>query len=306
MNSNHPILCSQLQELVEFKFHVKQKKLNHQQDFIIAKTGQHLAVKKGRGTTFSEVRQYQAGDDIRHLDWKVTARTQKAHTKVFVEENERPTILAIEQTPDLFFGSNTRLKIAQALNIGAILGWVSLTHNERVGGLCFNHKIQPWISTKRDHKSFLQFLQQSIDLQNQITQPTYSNSWPDALNRLIQNHSPDHKIFLIGDMIQLSQNAHAQIIQLKPNTDITAIHIYDVLEQHLPKLGWLSMTDAFTNDDVVKLDSLNSEIQQTYQQTYQNQWLETKSQFSQLNIPIFNIGTHEDPIMSLVKHRLIQ
>lgn len=306
MNSKYQALCSQLKELVEFKFHVKQKKLNHQQDLIVAQTGRHLAIKKGRGTTFSEIRQYQAGDDIRHLDWKVTARTQKAHTKVFVEENERPTILAIEQTPSLFFGSNTRLKIAQALNIGAILGWVSLTHNERVGGLCFNQETQSWITAKRNHKSFLQLLQQSIDLQTQITQPAYSNSWPTALNLLIQNHSPGHKIFLIGDMIQLSQNAQSQLIQLKSNTDITAIHIYDVLEHDLPKLGWLSMTDKLTNDEVIKLDSLSSETQQTYKETYQNQWLEAKSKFAQLNVPIFKIGTHEDPLMSLIKHRLVQ
>ena len=73
-------LYSQLEDLVEFKLHVKQKKLNHQQDLIVAQTGSHLAIKKGRGMTFSEVRQYQPGDDIRHLDWKVTARTQKPHT----------------------------------------------------------------------------------------------------------------------------------------------------------------------------------------------------------------------------------
>lgn len=307
-NESPDSLYSQLNELVEFKLHVKQKKLNHQQDLIVAQTGNHLAQKKGRGMTFSEVRQYQAGDDIRHLDWKVTARTQKPHTKLFIEENERPTLLAIEQTPNLFFGSKARLKIAQALNIGAILGWVSLTHNERIGGVCFNHQQQVSAVPKRQQANQLSFLQQAIELQSQITQPgaPKQTSWPKALNQLLKLSKPGNKLFLIGDMMQLSQTAKAQLMQLKKSADISAIHIYDELERTLPELGWLSMTGQFGNNKLVKLDSFRQKTRTNYRQIYQNQWQQTKQVFVQLNIPIVQIGTHEDPLMSLVENRLIQ
>ena len=307
-STHHHDLYSNLQELVEFRFHVKQKKLNHQQDQIVAQTGSHLATKKGRGMTFSEVRQYQAGDDIRHIDWKVTARTQKPHTKLFIEENERPTLLVVEQTPNLFFGSKIRLKTAQALNIAAILGWVSLTHNERVGGLSFNHQNQTWISPKRSQQTVLSFLQQAIDQQQQIKRPSApdSQAWPDALNQLLKVNKPGNKVFLIGDMIQLAKTAKAQLLKLKSKADITAIHIYDELETKLPELGWLNMTSNFTKNEFVKLDSFRQQTRQTYAEIYQQQWQEARQVFTSINLPIVSISTHEESLMSLVENKLLQ
>ncbi len=308
MQTEETSLYSNLKDLVEFRFHVKQKKLNHQQDQIVAQTGSHLAVKKGRGMTFSEVRQYQPGDDIRHIDWKVTARIQKPHTKIFVEENERPTLLAIEQTPNLFFGSKKRLKTAQALNIAAILAWVSLSHNERVGGIGFNHLRQNWLSPKRNQQTVLSLLQQSIDLQAQINTPLApdSQAWPEALNQLLKVNKPGNKVFLIGDMIQLAKYAKPQLQKLKTSSDITAIHIYDNLEKTLPELGWLSMTSSFASNKLVRLDSFREKTRQNYQDIYEEQWRNTAEVFVQLNIPLVQIGTHQEPLMSLIEARLLQ
>ena len=307
-HSEHANLYSQLEELVEFRFHVKQKKLNHQQDQIVAQTGSHLAIKKGRGMTFSEVRQYQPGDDIRHIDWKVTARTQKAHTKLFVEENERPSLLVVEQTPNMFFGSKVRLKTAQALNIAAILGWVSLSHNERVGGLSFNHLKQNWIAPKRSQQTMLSFLQQAIDYQQQIKKPSAPDmqAWPDAMNQLLKVNKPGNKVFLIGDMIHLANTAKAQLNKLKTRADITAIHIYDDLEIQLPELGWLSMASSFNNEQIVKLDSFRHKTRQTYAEIYQHQWQKARETFTSLNIPIVQISTREEPLMSLIENKLLQ
>lgn len=301
-------LYSNLEELVEFRLLVKQKKLNHQQDQIVAQTGSHLAIKKGRGMTFSEVRQYQAGDDIRHIDWKVTARTQKPHTKLFVEENERPTLLVVEQTPNLFFGSKVRLKIAQAINIAAILAWVSLSQNERVGGISFSHQGQTWIPPKRNQQTVLNFLQQAIDQQQHIKKPSApdSQAWPDALNQLLKVNKPGNKVFLIGDMMQLAKHAKAQLHKLKSRADVTAIHIYDELETQIPELGWLSMTSSFNNEQIVKLDSFRNQTRQTYAEIYQQQWQNTKEVFTAINLPIVAIATRDESLMSLIEKRLLQ
>ncbi len=307
MQTEDRSLYSDLNHLVEFRFHVKQKKLNHQQDLIVAQTGSHLAMKKGRGMTFSEVRQYQPGDDIRHIDWKVTARKQKPHTKIFIEENERPTLLVIEQTPNLFFGAKVRLKIAQALNIAAILAWVSLTHNERVGGICFNHLQRQWVSPKRSQQTVLQLLQQGIDLQHQLSKPgsPSNTAWPEALKQLIKTSKPGNKVFLIGDMIQLIASAKPLLIQLNRNADITAIHIYDELERKLPELGWLSMTTRFKSNQQVKLDSFRSKTRQTYEAIYAQEWERTAENFIKYNIPLVQIGTHQEPLHSLIENKLI-
>lgn len=305
---NVATLYSQLSELVAFRLHVKQKKLSHQKKMLSAHSGDHLAIRKGRGMTFNEVRQYQAGDEIRHIDWRVTARTQKTHTKVFVEEHERPTLLVTEQTPHLFFGSQVRLKIAQALNISAILAWVSLHQNERVGGMGFNHIQNQWIPPKRNQQAVLHLLQKNIQLQQQISQPQIPNTqaWPDALQQLLKVNKPGNKVFLIGDMMQLAQYASPQLHKLKKHTDLTAIHIYDNLEKQLPKLGWLSMTTQLNSDKRLKLDSFRLKTRQAYQSIYEKQWQETQEIFSKLSIPLVEIGTHQEPLMSLIQHKLIQ
>lgn len=301
-------LYSELAELVAFRFHVKQKKLNHQQNLLAANSGDHLAIRKGRGMTFSEVRQYQPGDDIRHIDWRVTARTQKTHTKVFVEEHERPTLLITEQTPHLFFGSKVRLKTAQALNISAILAWVSLTHNERVGGITFNHLQSQWIPPKRSPNNVLHLLQKGIELQRQITRPMapVNQAWVETLQQLLKVNKPGNKVFLIGDMMQLASHANAQLHKLKHNTDITAIHVYDKLERELPKLGWLNMAQSLSSDKLIKLDSFRSKTRKSYNTLYKDKWHETQEVFSKLNIPLIEIGTHQEPLMTLIQQKLIQ
>jgi len=299
---------SDISALVAFRFHVKQKKLNHQQNLLAANSGNHLAIKKGRGMTFSEVRQYQPGDDIRHIDWRVTARTQKPHTKVFVEEHERPTLLVIEQTPHLFFGSQVRLETEQALNIAAILAWVSLNHGERVGGLCFNHAHNHWVAPKRNQQTVLHLLQKSIVLQQQLSRPAPPDpsNWPNTLNQLLKMNKPGNKVFLIGDMMQLNQHASQQLHKLKKRADLTAIHIYDELEKNLPELGWLSITPSFNSDKMLKLDSFRSKTRQAYRTLYEEQWHHTEEAFAKLSIPLVSIATHQEPLMSLIQHKLIQ
>jgi len=301
-------LYSEMQELVAYRHHVKQKKLKHLQNKVAINSGSHTHTRKGRGMTFSEVRQYQPGDDIRYIDWRVTARTQKTHTKVFVEEHERPTLLVVEQTPHLFFGSKVRLKITQALNIASILGWVSLHHNERVGSISFNHLQSSWIAPKRNQQTVLQVLQKGIELQQQISSPKApdSQAWVDTMQQLLKMNKPGNKVFLIGDMMQLAHYASPQLLKLVRKADVTAIHIYDDLEKNLPKLGWLSMTCSFSSDKLVKLDSFTSNTRKAYKNVYTEQWLETEETFNKLSIPLIEIGTHQEPLMTLIQNKIIQ
>ncbi|GKT11418.1 MAG: hypothetical protein ISEC1_P0382 [Thiomicrorhabdus sp.] len=300
-------LYSQLSDLVAYRFHVKQKKLAQQNNVMSSSSGSNHSQRKGRGMTFSEVRQYQAGDDIRHIDWRVTARTQKAHTKVFIEEHERPTILVTEQSPTLFFGSQVRLKINQALNLSAILAWIALNQSERVGGLTFNQNHQAWIPPKRSQQTLLHCLQQSIQLQSEITQPGQSNPlyWQKSLKQLVQVVKPGSKLFLIGDMLQLNGPSLAYIQTLRRHNDVVALHVYDPLEQQLPELGWLSLTQSFQSEHQLKLDSSRTQTREDYASLYQQQWAQAKAQFLKVKVPLFEIGCHENPLESLLRHKVI-
>ncbi|VAW44150.1 hypothetical protein PA3071 [hydrothermal vent metagenome] len=302
-------LYSQLDNLVAFRFHVKQKKLAHQNNLMSSSSGNHHALRKGRGMTFSEVRQYQAGDDIRHIDWRVTARTQKPHTKVFIEEHERPVIVVTEQTPALFFGSQTRLKINQALNISAILSWVALSQNERVGGLSFNHHHHQWVAPKRSQATLLTNLQKAIQLQLAIQNPGASNPmyWQNTLKKLNQVVKPGSKVFLVGDLLQLSQTSRGYLQKLRRHNDIVALHIVDPLEKTLPNLGWLSLTATphHSAEQNLTLDSFNPETRAWYAQRYQTQWQHAFKQFTQLNIPLLEITSDQHPVEQLSRYRVI-
>lgn len=299
-------LYTELIDLVELRYLLKQRKLNQQQQLLASNLGNHHATRKGRGMTFSEVRQYQPGDDIRHIDWRVTARTQKTHTKVFVEEHERPTFLVTEQTPALFFGSKVRLKTSQAMNLAAALAWCSLNQNERVGGIGFNHQQTIWVSPKRSQKSVLNYLQQTLNLQHKLYRPATNQAhhWPKTLQQLAKTARPGAKIFLIGDMMNMVQTAMPSLQMLKHHLDIVALHLVDPLEKQLPELGWLSLTRTF-GDDPVHLDSFRRQTQKKYQQAYETSWLMTKELLNQQQIPLFEINNQQDVIAQLVAHRII-
>lgn len=300
-------LYNQLPDLVAFRFHVKQKKLAHQTALMANPSGSHSAVRKGRGMTFSEVRQYQAGDDIRHIDWRVTARTQKTHTKVFIEEHERPTILVTEQTPALFFGSQVRLKINQVMNLSAILAWTALGQNERVGSLSFNQTHQAWVAPKRNPQTVLQGFHQALQLQSTLHHPGESSPqvWQARLQHLIKVVKPGSKLFLVGDLLQLNPACWGYLQTLRRHNDVVALHVFDPIEKTLPSLGWLSLAQNVHSNHRVNLDSTRQATRQRYADAYQQQWKTAQTQSIKLKIPLFEIGCHEDPLQSLIRHKLI-
>lgn len=299
-------LYTELNDLVALRYHLKQRKLNHQQQLLASNIGNHHATRKGHGMTFSEVRQYQPGDDIRHIDWRVTARTQKTHTKVFVEEHERPTFLVTEQTPALFFGSQVRLKTDQTLNIAAILAWCSLNQNERVGGISFNSHDASWVSPKRSQKAVLGFLQQAIQLQRKLHKPgsAQNHYWQKTLQQLSKTARPGSKVFLIGDMNQMLETNYESLRNLNRHLDIVALHVFDPIEKHLPELGWLSLTRAF-GDIPLRLDSFRKKTRLDYAQAYRATWEENKQKLNRIQIPLFEINNQLNPVQQLLEQRII-
>lgn len=301
-------LYSSLDELVGWRFHVKQRRLNSPQKVMDQVNGSHQSLRKGSGMIFSEVRQYQPGDDIRHIDWRVSARTQKVHTKLFTEEYERPTVIVAEQTPALFFGSQVRLKAAQVLNIASILGWIALQQNDQIGGLSFNQNQQAWVSPKRSKTSLLNWTQQSLKLQRTLTQPGSANPklWQSASHQLVKLIKPGSKVFLIGDMLNLDSTSLNHLHSLRQHNEITAIHVFDPLEKRLPKLGWLSLTSGWLGEQLLPLNSRRSETRKRYRENYKSRWEQTQTQLRKLQIPLVEIATHEDPLAALLKKQVIR
>lgn len=296
-------IYSDIESLLTIRFHVKGRRLTSQQKLISSQGGYHQAVRKGRGMEFNEVREYTAGDDIRHIDWKVSARTQKIHTKLFTEELEKPVICVVEQTPKLFFGSRIRFKSVQALNIASALAWVTVQQGDRFGGYVFNPQSHHWVEPKHQQKSVTRFLHFGLDLQRQLTSPNgMETDWIVHLSALQQHIKTGSRLFLIGDFLEVSDAFVQKLGQLKKRADITLIHLFDPIEQSLPTQGQLLLTDGHQQ---LNIDTDLNEQNRIYQASYQHAWQALSDACHARQIALVAISAQEDPVQALLTQRVI-
>ncbi|ASG02015.1 DUF58 domain-containing protein [Vibrio anguillarum] len=196
--------------------------------------GQHQSKQLGRGMDFAEVRQYQAGDDIRTIDWRVTARTGKPHTKLFSEEREKPVILYVDLSRSMQFGSQLMLKSVQAAHMASLLSWLSIANKDRVGAVIDTGSTLVELKPTSRQKGPLQLLQQLVTLQNQQLlelDKTKSHSMQrglTALNRLCPKGS---EVILISDFVHFNATLQPILNQLQRHNRVKIVHIYDPLEQ---------------------------------------------------------------------------
>ena len=227
----------QLDELLSYK---QQEKLQLQPTATAAYqqlAGNYLAKIKGRGMEFAEVRHYQPGDDVRTIDWAVTARTGKAHTKLFHEEKERPVFILLDLSDSMIFGSQFVFKSVQACHLGALLSWQAKQRGDRLGGIVFNQQQAAELKPQGRSKGLMRFLHQSQQLC--VKQPLKNSDQPQSLllqlkrlSRLVQTGSQIH---LISDFSQLDESCHKLLTLINRHNQINAWQISDPLEQVLPK-----------------------------------------------------------------------
>ncbi|MFT6927540.1 MAG: hypothetical protein ACJAZP_003177 [Psychromonas sp.] len=201
------------------------------------RSGNYLAKIKGRGMEFAEVRHYQAGDDVRSIDWSVTARTGKAHTKLFQEEKERPVFILLDLSDSMIFGSQFVFKSVQACHLAALLGWQAKQRNDRLGGIVFNQQKVAELKPTGRNTGLMAFLHQSAQLCSNtpfktLQQPQSLLLQLKRLSYLVQTGSQVH---LISDFSQLDEQCQKLISQISRHNQINAWQISDPLELALPK-----------------------------------------------------------------------
>lgn len=202
---------------------------------------------RGRGIDFEEVRLYQAGDDIRSIDWRVTARTQVPHTKLFSEERERPIFIACDLRSPMFFGTRQCFKSVLASHIAVTLGWVALASADRVGGLVFGDTDQRDIRPKRSKHALLEFIHQLHSYDQRLNKPyicSNGNSLTDIIEHTRRHAKPGCAVFMISDFHDFDHNSERQLFQLSRHCDVTLMHVGDPMEQSLPKASGISVTDG--------------------------------------------------------------
>ena len=215
------------------------------------RAGLKLSKIKGRGVDFAEVRPYQPGDDVRTIDWRVTARKNKPHTKIFREERERPTLIAVDQTQNMFFGSKVRLKSVAAAELAARIAWQNLAAGERVGGIVIGNHGQALHRPFRTTKAVARFLNdvatynQALErAQNHSESAAAHASVNEGMLRVRRLTNTNYRIFVISDFSGALEPWQEHLHQLARHNQVIAVHVHDPLEAHLPPADHYSVTDG--------------------------------------------------------------
>lgn len=203
-------------------------------------SGQQQSLWRGRGMEFDEVRHYQAGDDIRSIDWHVTARTGKTHTKLFREEKEQAVFVCVDQSASMQFGSQLLFKSVFACHLAAALAWNTVQQGNRIGGLFFHETGTREIKPQSRQQGALRFIQTLVQFAGTATQQEQTatpsqQSFHRTLKRLLSLAPPGAQIYLMSDFLHLDEQSLILLKGLKRHCAVTALHISDPFEQELPQ-----------------------------------------------------------------------
>ncbi len=189
---------------------------------------------RGRGVDFVESRNYLPGDDIRNMDWRVTARTGKPHTKIFQEERERPVLVVVDASPSLYFGTRTRLKSVAAGQLAAAVAWASVRRGDRIGAFLMAPGAHLELRPTGGRRGAMRVIQGLVDWLNPDQQQHGFEPLSVSLERVRHAVRPGSLVLIISDFFSLDEQCHRHLSRLRQHNDVIGCQVMDPAEQHLP------------------------------------------------------------------------
>lgn len=259
--------------------------------------GPHLSRYRGRGMDFDESRIYFPGDDIRTMDWKVTARTGVPHSKVYKEERERPVFMLVDFGPSMFFGTQIAFKSVVAAQTAAILSWVAVAHGDRVGMLIFSDSGHKEMKPAGGRRGVLRLLNLLANA-SKPSVPVTSNPklLAEALLRTRRVCRPGSLIFILSDFYQLDNDAERHLSNLRQHNDVTACWIYDRLESSPPPPGRYTISNGLQRH---LLDLSGKQASSNYRQRFDLHRQRIEKIFRQSAVPHISLCAGEDIVSAL-------
>lgn len=289
---NSDLVSVKLSSLVQLSRFAKVINLRHRRIRSL-QSGGYLSPQKGRGMEFEEVRPYQAGDDIRSMDWKVTARTGKPHTKIFREERERPVFISVDNRKTMQFATRGVFKSVQAKKLAGLIAWAAQHHGDRVGGQLFSEDYCQEIKPQNGKHGVLRFLNTLV---NPATMTSHEFSFERVLSRLQHHTKPGSLIYLVSDFRGVSTNTEAYMAKLARHCQVVLIFVYDPLEKALPEQGRYRFTN---NQREVVIDSSDKQKLSNYQQRFQDHYENLEKLAKKLGVLLIQCDTTADPLECL-------
>jgi len=256
--------------------------------------GEYHSAFKGRGMTFAEVREYQYGDDIRNIDWNVTARYNNPYVKLFEEERELTVMLMIDVSGSREFGTMSKLKKNQITEIAAVLAFSAIQNNDKIGVIFFSDTIEKFIPPKKGKTHILRIIRELIDFKPEHRSTDISN----ALRYLTNAIKKRCTTFVISDFIDDKDYENALTIANKKH-DVVALKIYDQRETELPSIGLVKIKDAETGE-YSWVDTSNKKVREKYAGWWRKQEENTTEVFKRSGVDVANIRTDQDYVRSLI------
>jgi uncharacterized protein (DUF58 family) len=290
-------VVAELNELISLRRYAQA--IQYQPEMRALRSGIHLSKLRGRGMDFAEVRNYQAGDEIRHMEWRVTARTGRPHVKIYQEERERPVVILADFNPSMIFGTKIAFKSVVAARLASILAWTVIKQGDRIGGFFFSStQHSEFVPRGRDSgvlpllASLSQYTEQT-DAQREQKPRMLS----DALVRLRRVVRPGSILVLISDFYSMDSECEKHLNRLRGHNDILAYHICDPVELAPPKPQQYAITNG---QQEIILDTGLEAVSTAYEHYCQRRIEQLKTQFQRLQIQYVQL-TAENDLAQLVR-----
>lgn len=256
-------------------------------------SGEYHSAFKGRGMSFSEVRSYQFGDDVRSIDWNVTARTNIPHVKIFEEERELTVMLLVDVSQSAYFGTVNQFKQGIITEISAVLSFSAIQNNDKVGVIFFTDKIELFIPPKKGRSHILRIIRELIDFH-----PTGTGTNLGEALRYFNNVVKKRCIgFVLSDFMTRGYEAPLRVAARRH--DLVGIHVFDPAERSLPNVGLLHARDAETGE-LTWLDTAAPQLQRQYSRWFEENALYFKNTFAKSGTDVVSIRTDDNYVTALL------
>ena len=282
------------------KIEIKTRALSHQ---IFA--GEYHSAFKGRGMAFSEVREYQYGDDVRNMDWNVTARLRSPYVKVFEEEREMTVVLLVDVSRSRLFGTSGSNRKDILAEIAAVLSFSAIFNNDKVGALFFSDKVEKFIPPKKGRSHLLHIIREIIEFQP----TTDGTDISEALRYLTNAIKKKCNAFLLSDMLDVNQDGtprYEEALKVAVNRhDLSVIEVYDPRERCIPDVGLVNIKDSETGR-TAWVNTSDKKMRLAYEEWFRNVGQTSSSLFMKYNVDKVSIAVDEDYVkglMTLFKNR---
>lgn len=256
--------------------------------------GQYHSAFKGRGMAFAEVREYQFGDDVRDIDWNVTARFRKPYVKVFEEERELTVMLLIDVSGSLDFGTRKCMKSVRATEIAATIAFSAMQNNDKIGVVFFSDRIEKYIPPKKGRKHILYIIREMLDFHPQSTKTNigeavayFTRMMKRCTTAFVISDFYDNKDFL--KQFQIANSKH----------DLMAVQVYDRWAKQLPDVGLMKVQDAETGSEMY-IDTSSKKVRAAHARYWTEREAILRETFSQANVDWMSVATDEDFVKAMM------